>query len=1175
MAKANVGILPTWMTPPASDPSSAVRAAYAEYRAYVRRALAACGVPSADVEDLTHEVFVVLLRRIDEQRDPAALRSWLFQTARRIASNHRRSAKRAEQRIARLPRLGPEPDSEDRLARADAAAFINRFLDTLDPDARDLFLLSEVEGVRGIEVAAKLALNPKTAYSRIHALRRRFEREAAREFGPPTTRAWLLLGFLGGDALRVLRRGWMLKTGVAATVLLLAIAAWWALRSGPPGGGKGEPGGPVATWNPADEVELRRELESRAIEIRATVASLSGRVHDQDARGIANATVCAWPNAIDFTFSEIREPMCTTSDPDGRYRLQGVIPGRLRLSAAARGHLPGEARRVAEPAIDVEPGERDGLDIMLERGGVLVAGRVEDMMGGPVDGVTLVLRQHPSAGGADPLTFGAWGDKAPLVTLSGEDGRFEAFVHPGEIAWQTYAEGYASTKGSTTTPVADLSIRVAPEAVLAGVVVDAESGAPQSGVRVIAWADPGSLSHASGGADTDADGRFRITGLPPGRYKPWASAPGRLGIAERSAALGPGESAEDLRIPMMAAPIVRATVRIAESGEPCPGGAAGLHEDGRGRNEWQVIGPDGQVTFTAVLPGKYRPKVGCNGYRSATMYPMVDAGQRSETDLTWEVFAGVTLGGVVKASDGHPVPGALVTVTPLEGPTQFPRGTRADDAGRFSLSGLDAIPVTVTAAGGGEVTAEPLHVELGRDGAEVSLQLEAGGSVTGIVVDEVDEPIVGAIVRLSSPERGSGETRRTDEAGRFAIDALALRAYDVDASLDGTWRPARQRVDLSASARRAEVQLTVESTAGKIAGHVIDRSGAAIPDAVVAIEDNRPGILLSERSSLSGSNGAFVLDGLPRGPHTVVAVAPDGAMARVSKVEAGESTSIEIVVDMVASVAGRISVDQGKLPSVFTISASSGGTRITEAFASSDGSWRLESISPGDVTLSAVTGLGRVSANVTLAPGERREGVELMLLGRIDLEGQIVDLETGEPLAGFTVVATAVDDGYGELGKQAEIATALGPGDPRQLTKADGRFIVPSVSVGLVNLAAFPKDFPESVHDSIVTAIPIPLDEPLRLPARKMVPKHGERAGELGLLLAQTEHDEPLTIGSIAPDGPAAQLDLRPNDTIVAIDGRDATGVYKYLGRYLWRSPPGVPVELTLGRGATVTLTPR
>ena len=151
------------MTPPASDPSSAVRAAYAEYRAYVRRALAACGVPSADVEDLTHEVFVVLLRRIDEQRDPAALRSWLFQTARRIASNHRRSAKRAEQRIARLPRLGPEPDSEDRLARADAAAFINRFLDTLDPDARDLFLLSEVEGVRGIEVAAKLALNPKTA----------------------------------------------------------------------------------------------------------------------------------------------------------------------------------------------------------------------------------------------------------------------------------------------------------------------------------------------------------------------------------------------------------------------------------------------------------------------------------------------------------------------------------------------------------------------------------------------------------------------------------------------------------------------------------------------------------------------------------------------------------------------------------------------------------------------------------------------------------------------------------------------------------------------------------------------------------------------------------------------------------------------------------------------------
>jgi hypothetical protein len=271
----------------------------------------------------------------------------------------------------------------------------------------------------------------------------------------------------------------------------------------------------------------------------------------------------------------------------------------------------------------------------------------------------------------------------------------------------------------------------------------------------------------------------------------------------------------------------------------------------------------------------------------------------------------------------------------------------------------------------------------------------------------------------------------------------------------------------------------------------------------------------------------------------------------------------------------RILVEQGDLPSVFAISASGSGQRITEAFASRDGSWALEGLAPGKVTLSAVTGVGRVSADVTLSPGERRDGIELRLVGRVDLEGQIVDLETGEPLAGFAVVATAVEDGYAELGKAAEIASVMGPGDPRQLTKADGRFVVPNVSVGVVNLAAHAKGFPESSHDSIVATVPIPLEEPLVLASRKIVLPYGERPGELGLQLARTEYDEPLTIESIAPDGPATGLDIRPNDTIVAIDGRDATGIYKYLGRYLMRSPPGTTVRLTLGRGPTVEITPR
>ncbi|MEM7160110.1 MAG: sigma-70 family RNA polymerase sigma factor [Myxococcota bacterium] len=161
----------------------AVSTAYARYARFVRDALVRCGVPPSDAPDLAHEVFVVLLRRVGDHRAPKAMRSWLFQTARRLASNYRRGQRRTRARFAKLGEAMPEASPEDRVAHDEAATFIGRFLDDLEPDARALFLLSEVEGVRGTEIANRLELNRKTAYSRVYALRRRFERAAARQFG--------------------------------------------------------------------------------------------------------------------------------------------------------------------------------------------------------------------------------------------------------------------------------------------------------------------------------------------------------------------------------------------------------------------------------------------------------------------------------------------------------------------------------------------------------------------------------------------------------------------------------------------------------------------------------------------------------------------------------------------------------------------------------------------------------------------------------------------------------------------------------------------------------------------------------------------------------------------------------------------------------------------------------
>ena len=160
-----------------------VDTAYSSHVGYVRRVLVRCGVPIADAPDLAQEVFVVLLRRVEEHRDPATLRSWLFQTARRIASNYRRSHQRTQARIASLPPTEPAPSPEEMVARREAASFVADFLTELDDEARALFVLSELEGIGGTAIARRLDVNAKTTYSRVYALRRRFDREAAEAFG--------------------------------------------------------------------------------------------------------------------------------------------------------------------------------------------------------------------------------------------------------------------------------------------------------------------------------------------------------------------------------------------------------------------------------------------------------------------------------------------------------------------------------------------------------------------------------------------------------------------------------------------------------------------------------------------------------------------------------------------------------------------------------------------------------------------------------------------------------------------------------------------------------------------------------------------------------------------------------------------------------------------------------
>ncbi|MEM6993650.1 MAG: sigma-70 family RNA polymerase sigma factor [Myxococcota bacterium] len=151
---------------------------YRSFAGYVRRALVGLGIAGADADDLTHDVFVTLHRKGTAFDDPRSARAWLYGTARRLASNHRRAQRRAQQRELHAPAPAPAPLPDAALDRRDAARVVDRFAATLSPNARAVFELSEVQGLATPDVAQRLSMPLNTAYSHVRRVRSRLSKAA-------------------------------------------------------------------------------------------------------------------------------------------------------------------------------------------------------------------------------------------------------------------------------------------------------------------------------------------------------------------------------------------------------------------------------------------------------------------------------------------------------------------------------------------------------------------------------------------------------------------------------------------------------------------------------------------------------------------------------------------------------------------------------------------------------------------------------------------------------------------------------------------------------------------------------------------------------------------------------------------------------------------------------------
>lgn len=132
------------------------------------------GASSADVEDLTQQVFITVQRVLPTFRGESKLSTWIYGIATRVVLNQLRSWRRRRQMIDALAVLPAEamPDPERSAANKQELLLVWRCLLKIKPKKRVVYVMHEIEGLSGPEIAEILEIPVATVWTRLHHARR-------------------------------------------------------------------------------------------------------------------------------------------------------------------------------------------------------------------------------------------------------------------------------------------------------------------------------------------------------------------------------------------------------------------------------------------------------------------------------------------------------------------------------------------------------------------------------------------------------------------------------------------------------------------------------------------------------------------------------------------------------------------------------------------------------------------------------------------------------------------------------------------------------------------------------------------------------------------------------------------------------------------------------------------
>ena len=170
-------------SPPSAGAADSIDTMYGQNLAKVKRWARRLAGPSADLEDLVHDIFLVVLRKGFQFRGEATFDTWLFGITQRVVWTKRRKSQLRQWLFGQnqTDLIPPEPRTpQHELERREQSARLYQALDRLPDVYRTTLILYELEELSGEEVARLTGVPLGTVWVRLHRGRERLMQILAR-----------------------------------------------------------------------------------------------------------------------------------------------------------------------------------------------------------------------------------------------------------------------------------------------------------------------------------------------------------------------------------------------------------------------------------------------------------------------------------------------------------------------------------------------------------------------------------------------------------------------------------------------------------------------------------------------------------------------------------------------------------------------------------------------------------------------------------------------------------------------------------------------------------------------------------------------------------------------------------------------------------------------------------